>query len=112
MAATLQAKWTASHGLNPIDPWRYVNDQGNSSLFQQRVSIAMTAAAISISNEAAGTTNHANRVVLAKGVLQRPGDFTVAFTQALASQGLDFNSDDAAISAEMGVVWDAIAGVA
>lgn len=82
--------------------------------FQQRVSASMASAAINISSESTGTTDHSNRVVLAKNVLTSPQQYINQFALAVAvnlaivtlSSVTDANIDTAVSS-----VWNAFAGV-
>lgn len=110
MATTLQAQWNAVYGPTA---WEFNTLQSriDAAYFMQRVSMAMTAAAISIANEATGTVNHVNRVGLAKLVLDNPSQWSAPFAQACAAEGLDQTSTDAAINGMMGAIWNGLAGV-
>lgn len=78
--------------------------------FCNRVMVAMVSAGISIQSEAASTPNHALRANYARSVLNQPSQFCPAFALALASQGLDNTSTDAAINSGVSSVWNALAG--
>lgn len=109
MASGLQAQWDATYGPTLF------SGASNPSVtdpvhFQQRVSIAVTTAAVAIASEATGVTDHTNRVLLAKAVLGNPLPWITPFAQACASQGLDQSSNDAAISNMIAAVWNGFAG--
>lgn len=121
MAATLIDQWVASHG--PLQP--FAGPTGNaptpaeaaavvqantSQHFRARVIMAATTAALAISSETSTTPDHANRVALAKQVLNAPDNFTYAFAQALASQSIDDTSTDAQINVGVASVWNGMAG--
>jgi hypothetical protein len=83
----------------------------SSSPFQNSCEMAAVTAAISISAEATSVVDHVNRVALAKAVLNAPANWRAVFAEALASQGIDSTSTDAAINTGIASVWNAIAGV-
>lgn len=91
---------------------QYTN--GNSLVFTQRVSIAMENAAIAISSEATSTTNHGNRVALAKQTLLNPSQYAPLFAQAVAANlAMDApnSATDAQLSNTVSAIWNALAGV-
>lgn len=105
----LQAQWDACYGPTRFgDP----NNQGliDATRFMQRVSMAVSAYALSIMNEAATTPNHVNRMALVKAVLGNPPGWNAAFAQAFAAHGLDQSSTDTQIGNGPAAVWDAFAG--
>lgn len=79
--------------------------------FAQRVEIAMLQAAQNIAAEATSTTNHANRVALAKAASLAPKQYAPLFTEMLAAQAIDTSSTDAAINTMVASVWNTLAGV-
>lgn len=80
-------------------------------VFVGLVQQAIITAAIAISSEARNTPDDANRIALAKSVLNSPAGFAPAFAQGVASQGIDKNSGDAAINTAVAAIWNAYAGV-
>lgn len=82
--------------------------------FIQRVTSALAKAAVSIYNEDAQTVGHAQRVILAKAVLESPEAFAKKFAYALTVQSSiadaveirDIDIDDA-----IGAVWNVFAEV-
>lgn len=80
-------------------------------VFVGLVQQAIIVAAINISAEARNTPDDANRIAFAKSVLNSPASFAPNFAQGVASQGLDKNSADAAISTAVAAIWNAYAGV-
>lgn len=107
MATTLLSQWAATMGPVVFDP----GPAQEAADFRHRVSMAATAAAIAISNEATATPNHANRVTLAKQVGDSPASWEYPFALALASQSLDNAATDAAINTGVATVWNTLAGV-
>jgi predicted permease len=107
MATTLQAQWNAVYGATPA-----VAQQDQTPIFfQQRVAMAMMQVAITVMTEANTTTNHASRLSLAQKILWNPTQWMAAIAQAMASQGFDNTSTDAAIINELSAGWNALAGV-
>lgn len=116
MATALIDQWIAANG--PLPKLTFgdgadaaANAQAETAqAFRYRVAMATASAAVAISSEASTATDHPNRAALAKAVLQNPQAYLVAFAQALASQGVDETSNDAAINSAVSSVWDALAG--
>jgi cell division septation protein DedD len=94
--------------------------------FQQRVSSAVAIVAVGVYIENPATTGHAARAAYAVSVIVNPPlamvtvnelgisqpDRTVfGVARLLAAQGLDNNSSDAAIQAQLQGDWNALAGV-
>lgn len=111
MASTLQAQWDATYG-----PSTFTGASNPSETdpvhFQQRTAMAIMQVAVTVATEPIGTANHANRVALARTVLANPLQWMGPLTQAIASQGLDQSSTDAAIVSMLSAGWNAIAGAA
>lgn len=86
---------------------------GQSPVFVERVQIGITNAAINITSEGSGVTNHANRSALAKQVLLNPAAFAPQFAWAVAAN-LVMDTPNAAtdtqISNAIGGIWNAFAG--
>ena len=78
--------------------------------FQARVEQAMVTAAIAIQAEATNTSNHTNRAVFAKAVLNTPQQYVLAFAQGVASQGIDGTASDSTIQNTVNALWNAYAG--
>lgn len=112
MAATLQGQWDAVYGPTIFDGMAS-DARKNAVWFVQRVSMAVSARAVAVSQEPPGgpPPNHANRVALAKAAMNDPNRFAVPFAQAMASQQMDQNSTDAAILSAVATGWDYMAGV-
>ena len=108
MASTLQGQWNAAYGATPV----IAQEDQSAIFFQQRVSMAVTQQAVTVTGESTGTTNHTNRVALAKAVLNNPQPYVAPFTQACASQGLDNTSTDSAITTQVASLWNGLSGVA
>jgi hypothetical protein len=90
---------------------QYAAATGDQS-FINRVEMAMLAFAQStVVSEAAGTANHANRVVLMKAVTNDPATWAPRFAFICASQGLDASSADTAINNSVAACWNVMAGV-
>src|SRR5260370_382602 len=105
MAVLLLDQWLVVYGSAPV----YADPAAQAAeTFRDRISIAATAAAIAIANEALATVNHANRVALAKLVADSPGLWVYPFAQSLASQGLDHSATDAQINAGVSTVWNTL----
>lgn len=94
--------------------------------FQQRVSAALAAVAVTVYSEPPATTGHAVRAAYALQVVQNPPLSMVtvnsqgvmapdrvvyAWSRLLASQGLDGTATDAAIQAQILADFNAMAGV-
>jgi hypothetical protein len=112
MAAGLQAQWDAAYGPTPFTTDDSDRAKNDATRFQQRVSMAVSAQAVLVSQEATSHANNANRKALAKDALNNPSKYTAAFAQAMASQGLDQASSDAQIQNAVSVGWDYMAGMA
>lgn len=109
MANSLQAQWDTVYGPTTFESTT-PQARIDASRFMQRVSMAMTKAAIDTATEATSVSNHANRVALSKAVLGAPAAWGGAFAQALASEGLDQTSADQAIRDMVAAVWNGFAG--
>lgn len=94
-------------------------------VFQKRVAQALAETAVAVYNEAAGTTNHAQRAAYAVTVvtdpplamvtngadgITQPDKRTFAVARLITTQGIDGNSTDAQVSAGVASVWNALAG--
>jgi len=113
LAIGLLAQWEACYGPSARSgqPPPQELDAEPSSQFRHRVAMAVSSQAVAVSQELTTVTNHANRVVLAKNVLNNPSGYVDPFAQAMASQGLDNTSTDAAIANAVSVGWNFMAGV-
>lgn len=96
MAATLVLQYAAATG-----------DQ----VFIQRTMMAMLATCVNVTNEVAGTTNHANRMLLMKAATNSPQVYAPLFAFAVAAQGIDGNSTDVALQAMCSTVFNTLAGM-
>jgi len=107
MATTLAARFDAAADL----------------VFQKRVAEAAAEAAVNIYSELSTVTGHAARALYATAVLNDPPLSLIAngeviqaharqyaFALALATQGIDNASTDAAIAIGVASVWNALAG--
>lgn len=63
----------------------------NDLPFQNRVQESLTAACISITNEATNTANHAQRNTLARNILANPGNYVAAFANGVMVQSAMLN---------------------
>lgn len=72
------------------------------------MSLCFTAQAIA--TEATSTTNHANRVALARAVANNPQSFAQSFAFMLGAQGIDQTSPDTDINNMVSAVWNCMAG--
>jgi hypothetical protein len=86
-----------------------------NTIFLQRIAISLVKAAIAISSEATGTANHANRVALAKAVVNSPDNFATLFAVGITGQ-LAVGPDptiitDAQIDGQVSGIWNTYAGV-
>lgn len=95
MAATFLAQYQAATG-----------DQ----TFSQRVEMGMLQTCNNLSSEASGTANHANRMALMKACTNDPGTWAPRWALLIASNGIDSNSTDAQIQAQIASSWNAMAG--
>lgn len=111
MAQGLQAQWDACYG--PTNFGGNVNNSAavDAAHFQQRVAMAVSAQAVAVCQEVTTTTNHPNRVAMAKDALNNPAKYTAPFAQAMAANGLDEGSTDSAILGAVAFGWDFFAGL-
>jgi len=94
--------------------------------FQQRVSAALAAVAVTVYGEPTTTNGHASRAAYALQIVQepplsmvtinqfgtsQPDKLVFAWARLLASQGIDGSSTDTQIQAQMLNDWNAMAGV-
>ena len=79
-------------------------------VFVQRVEMGMLQTANNLSSEASGTANHANRMALMKAVTNAPSMWAPMFAMLIASAGIDGNSTDAQIQAQISSSWNAMSG--
>jgi hypothetical protein len=84
--------------------------ESSNPALQGRVQMATASAAQDISNEAADTPNHYNRVQLAQQVARSPQNFTPAFTNLLCAEDITSQSTDAEIESMVSAVWNTMAG--
>ena len=83
----------------------------NNADFDNRITMAICAAAQAIAAEATTVIDHTNRVALAKAVALAPASYTRAFALMLAAQGIDNGSLDSDITNMVSAVWNTLAGV-
>lgn len=84
----------------------------NDNVYVQRVQMAMLSAAVDIATEAAGTTNHANRVALVKAAANAPAGYAHLFAYlAAVDASTTVASTDAEIKARVSAIWNVVAGV-
>ena len=112
MAVALLDQWLAAFG--PIatsgQPPPVTTDAEPATAFRRRCIMAALSAAISVGQEAVTTTDHANRVALAKSVMDAPLSWLDAFASVAAAQGVDNTSADQAIKDSIWQVWSTMAG--
>lgn len=90
-----------------------IYDKAHNIDFVNRVESAVVEAALAISAEDAQTANHANRVALAKQVLQAPKYWSEVMASGVASNATVQNSpNDANLLAAVNANWNAYAGAA
>lgn len=65
-------------------------DLAKDPIFIQRVKMAMIQSAVTISNEATNTVNHANRAALARTVLNGPDGWAMIFAVGVAADSINF----------------------
>lgn len=90
-----------------IDQFTAASDAG----FISKVTISMQRAALQVASEACSTSNHSNRVDLARAVLLNHSQYATQFAWACAAQGVDNSSTDTQINIAVDSSWSAIAGV-
>lgn len=90
-----------------------IYDKTHNVDFVNRVEVAIVQAAIAISAESAQTANHANRVTLARQVLQSPKYWSEVMAVGVGTDaGVQSNPTDAAIYNAVAGQWNAYAGAA
>lgn len=78
--------------------------------FRGRVRVAMVTAAIAIAAEAVGTTNHRERAVYARSVLNNVEGYAPRFAEAVAADAtISAGSPDPTIQTRVNAIWDAFA---
>jgi len=86
-------------------------DAARTANFLKLVEMAITVAARDVVAEAKTVSNHYNRVVLATQVLREPANWTQAFKDGVAANGVTDADADAAFYAAVMSYLDAMAGV-
>jgi hypothetical protein len=88
-----------------------------SGTLTNQIAMSLVNAAIAISSEATSTTNHANRVALAKAVLNNPVGYAQVFAAgivdnlSLDTAALAAAATDAQLDGSVSALWNAYAGV-
>lgn len=86
-------------------------DASHYPLFLERTEVAVLTFAHAVSYEASTTTNHANRIALAKAVANSVGNYTQIFAGAICTDAtITIDCTDAELSAGVASNWDLIAG--
>lgn len=83
----------------------------SDATFLQKIQVAIVQTGVNMMNEVNTTTNHANRMVLMKAVLNAPSQYASIFAMAVASQGIDNTATDSTIQSTCSTVWNAVAGM-
>ena len=65
-------------------------DLAKDAIFVQRVKMAMIQTAVTVSNESTGVSNHANRIALARTVLNGPDGWAQIFAVGVAADSINF----------------------
>lgn len=77
---------------------------------QQRVTIAISRYAKTVSDEASDTPNHTARTRLAEQVARQPSMFAQPFALLVTAQGFNAGGDDGTLMDWITQVWNVMAG--